>query len=158
MFAFKVLNLNNESRKLIFILCSVSLGLFSLLLSSGYDPFFISFPFIHLPFYALTLILLFFYGLSGDTFYKITTEKKKGKNFKFFSFLAIYSAVLLFPFLLFKNCLFLYCIILSGFSFFPFFRIRKSISFVKDFFPWAILSVLIILYFFYISVFSIFIY
>ncbi len=158
MFAFKVLNLNKESQRLIFILSSVSLGLLSLLLSSGYDPCFISFPFIHLPFYMLTFFMLFFYALSGDAFYNILSQKKKGKNFWLFSFFTVYLIILIYPFLLFKACFFFTCMILSFIALFPFIKLLKDKSFFKGIFIWIIFSLLIIIYFFYISVFSIFIY
>lgn len=158
MFAFKVLNLNKESQRLIFILSSVSLGLLSLLLSSGFDPCFTSFPFIHLPFYMLTLIMLFFYALSGDTFYKISNRKEKGKKLKVFSFFISYLSILIFPFLLFKSCLFVPCILLSCPAPILLIKAAKDTSFLGNFLLWWMSSLLIILYFFYISVFSIFFY
>lgn len=158
MFAFKVLNLSKGSSRLIFILLSLSLGLFSLLVSSGYNPCFLSFPFFHLPFFLLTFTMLSGYILSGDAAYRIYYEKKKEKSLSVFSFLIIYIIILIYPFFLFKACFFFPCLILSLLALFTFFKALRNRIFSKSLILWVSFSILEILYFSYIAVFSIFIF
>ncbi len=149
MFAFKVLNLKKSSSRLIFILLSLSLGLFSLLAASPYNPSFLTFSLPHLPYFIFNLLMLFFYALSGNSAYEIYFERKKEKNFDIFSFLISYIIILIYPFCLFKCTLIMPCLILSAITFFILIRNRLHL--------WSLYQGLIALYFTYITLVLIFI-